>query len=123
MSASDLMTRPTPALRSDDSTVGTPEPQLAPQAPADYHLSVVVPVSRESDTLRQDHERHAAALAEFGPVEFIYVLDGQFPRTAAALEDLSREAGHSVRALVFNQTFGEAAALSVGLSTPAPPGS
>lgn len=114
MSASDLMTRPTASLHPNDPTLGALQPDSTNDVGADFQLSVVIPVSRESDTIRDDHERHAAALAEFGRVEFIYVLDGQFPRAMAALEALSREAGHNVRALVFNQTFGEAAALSVG---------
>ena len=112
-SSSNLMTPPA-ATAPDPLTAGASETGPADFAPTEFHLSVIVPVGRETDRIEHDHERHAAALAEMGPVEFIYVVDGQLPRTTEALARLSRVSGHTVRVLVFNQPFGESAALSVG---------
>jgi glycosyltransferase involved in cell wall biosynthesis len=108
------MTTITAPTLADERSLGSTEAAPADDAPAMFSLSVVVPVGRETQTILRDHERHAAVLAEFGPVEFIYVVDGQFPATTAALETLTRDSRQTVRVLVFNQTFGESAALSVG---------
>lgn len=108
------MTRTTTPTLPDESVLGSPETGPADFAPADFQLSVIVPVSRETESILHHHERHAAALAEFGPVEFLYIVDGQFPKTTSELEKLARDSDHTVRVLVFNQTFGDSAALSVG---------
>lgn len=107
--SSDLMTRTISATHADQSGLAPSDP-----GPAEFALSVIVPVARESDTILQDHALHEAALAEAGAVEFIYVVDGDLPKTTAALETLTQASGHTVRVLVFNQAFGESAALSVG---------
>ena len=99
---------------SAPNPAGLAETGPADFSPTEFHLSVIVPIAREVDRIAHDHERHANALAELGPVEFIYIVDGQLPRTTAALEELARVSGRTVRVLVFNQTFGESAALSVG---------
>ena len=77
-------------------------------------LSVVVPVTVEDPAVASHHARHMDALRGQGEVEFIYVLDGDLPVTAAALETLVQNHPGQLRVLVFNQPFGEAAALSVG---------
>ncbi|HEX2525920.1 MAG TPA: glycosyltransferase [Geminicoccus sp.] len=105
----------TPAIPTrSDQTSTIPAPGQTARPPTDLVLSVVVPVARETDTILTDHQRHALALEILGPVEFVYVVDGHLPRTTSALEKMARASGGTVRVLVFNQAFGEAAALSIG---------
>ncbi|MGF1473945.1 MAG: glycosyltransferase [Geminicoccaceae bacterium] len=80
----------------------------------DDMISVVVPVTTP---LHKARERHLAVEHELKATgrafEFIYVLDGGMQDYVDPLRDLY-DAGHPIKILCFDQTFGESAALTAG---------
>jgi hypothetical protein len=97
-------------------SAATALPRLETVAPAAAapDLSVVVVIGRDGGSVAGIHRRYRLALASLGlELEFLYVLDGPLPRTLAALREL-RSAGEIIEILTFSQSFGEAAALTVG---------
>jgi glycosyltransferase involved in cell wall biosynthesis len=77
-------------------------------------LSVVVPVNREEPDLAGTHRAYKAAIESIGGShEFIYVLDGSYPKTLATLKAL-KEADPLLIVLVLGGETGEAAALASG---------
>jgi hypothetical protein len=77
-------------------------------------LSVVVPVSGRYDNPREVYESYRDALCAQGvAVEFIYVIDGPYPKTFNVLAGLQAR-GEPIRIVQLARHFGEATALSVG---------
>jgi glycosyltransferase involved in cell wall biosynthesis len=77
-------------------------------------ISAIIPVLRDDSDVEGTFARYKASLARLGrPVELVYVLDGEQPRTLAALKGL-RCRGESIEILNFPRTMGESAALSAG---------
>jgi glycosyltransferase involved in cell wall biosynthesis len=77
-------------------------------------LSVVIPVVNGTDDFSDLFESYREALVQTGRnFEFLVVLDGPRPHIRAQLEGL-RAAGYPIRIFEFAQSFGEAAALTVG---------
>src|SRR5688500_16202999 len=84
-----------------------------PAPPAPTLLSVVVPVVERADDLQALHRAFADELDAHGIAhEFLFVVDGGFaqPPELAALGELD-----NVRVLRFARTFGETAALRLGI--------
>jgi glycosyltransferase involved in cell wall biosynthesis len=97
-------------LATPSSVAATPasEPDVA------VALSVVVPVNREEPDLAETHRAYKAAIESIGDTyEFIYVLDGSYPKTLATLKAL-KEADPLLIVLVLGGETGEAAALASG---------
>lgn len=77
-------------------------------------ISAIVPVSERFDNLTKLFAVYDEALVATGRVyEFIFVLDGRFPRVLAELDELQR-AHDYVTVIQLTQSFGEATALSAG---------
>ena len=77
-------------------------------------LSVIVPVSERQDDVQQLYSEYRAAIESTGKTfEMIYVLDGVLPDTMGILESLQRS-GEPLKIIQLTQSFGEAAALTVG---------
>lgn len=77
-------------------------------------ISVIVPVGgRFSDVAALYADYQAGVVALDLPYEFIYVLDGTYKKTAAALDGL-RASGEPIIAVSLTRRFGEATALMVG---------
>lgn len=77
-------------------------------------LSVVIPVNREEPDLPATHRAYTAAIEGIGSsYELIYVLDGHYPDTLAALKAL-KQSDPLVIVLVLGGETGEAAALAAG---------
>lgn len=77
-------------------------------------LSVVIPVQNERPDIKEIHDFYKKALEPTDyAVQFIYVVDGQYPTSLEALRKL-RESGEKIDILAHNQSFGEATALSTG---------
>ena len=75
-------------------------------------VSAVVVVSGRHDDTEAVYRAYAEALRLPGrEVEFVYVLDGEFPDVRASLRQLQCQ-GEPIRILQLNRAFGEAAALS-----------
>lgn len=78
-------------------------------------VSLIVPISEQAD-LRNFYETYAEVLQKAGySFEFVFVLEGDFPRLADDLSDLKRM-GAPVNILALARSFGEAAALTAGFS-------
>ena len=79
-----------------------------------YELTVVVPVSGRVDNTLELHRDYAAAFDEADcRVEFIYVLDGEYPGVRKLLGELQRE-HDNIRVIQLGRWFGEATALRAG---------
>lgn len=79
-------------------------------------LSVIVPVTKEETDLAQDFLAYRTALAETSDqIDFIYILDGPYPKTLDTLKAL-KKAGEPLEILSFAKRSGEGTALSVGCS-------
>lgn len=77
-------------------------------------LSAIIPVSERHDDMRGLYQEYKEALDQTGlTYEVVVVLDGQFPRIANDLAEL-RAQGERIRVVQLTQSFGEAAALTVG---------
>lgn len=80
-------------------------------------LSVIVPVTERFDDPVELFEAYDQALSVLGrDYEFIYVLDGAYRDTRAALLAL-QEAGRPLRVLQLSKSFGEATALTAGFES------
>ena len=78
-------------------------------------VSVIIPVGKRCDALRELHAGYRDALASRPEtIEFNYVLDGPRPAASKALERL-RSAGESLNEIQLARPFGEATALMVGI--------
>jgi glycosyltransferase involved in cell wall biosynthesis len=81
-------------------------------------VSVVVPVVERHDDLGLLYEALATALRERGKTfEFIFVVDGGERDVLPELRRLREARDPHVKVLVLGKTFGESAALTVGLNT------
>src|SRR3989304_5959891 len=78
------------------------------------HISVVVPLLNEEESLRELYEKIALTLREAGKrYEIIFVDDGSTDGSFAVLQELhARDA--SVKVVRFRRNFGKSAALSIG---------
>ena len=78
------------------------------------HISVVVPLLNEEESLRELYEKIASTLREAGKrYEIIFVDDGSTDGSFAVLQELhARDA--SVKVVRFRRNFGKSAALSIG---------
>jgi len=77
-------------------------------------ISAIVPVSERQDDVRQLYADYKAALDSLDrSYEVIFVLDGAFPRVYEELTSLRGE-GEAVKVMQLTQSFGEAAAFTVG---------
>lgn len=77
-------------------------------------VSAIVPVSERLDDARSLYVEYKEALTKAAvPHEFIFVLDGSYPETLLALQEL-RSAGEPIKVIVLAQSFGEATALTAG---------
>ena len=76
-------------------------------------LSIVAPVYDEAATIREFHDRVAAALPEI-PFELVIVDDGSKDRSAEVLEKLAAE-DPRVRVIFLSRNFGHQTALTAGL--------
>jgi glycosyltransferase involved in cell wall biosynthesis len=89
--------------------------QSAPQHPA---VSVVVPVVERHDDLRQIFDSFTEVLRRDGrSCEFIFVVDGGQREVLPELRRLRDAHPAEVKVLVLGKTFGESAALTVGLES------
>lgn len=86
------------------------------QAPSKQtpHVSVIIPLFNEEESLRELYERITVTLGGVGKsYEIIFVDDGSTDGSFAALKEL-RARDASVKAIRFRRNFGKSAALSVG---------
>ena len=95
---------PVPKLRSPNAVVDTDRP----------HITVVVPLFNESESLPELHQRLTAVLTGMGaPYELIFVDDGSRDGSLAVLQGLAASDSH-VRVILFRRNFGKSAALATG---------
>lgn len=86
----------------------------AAQVSSFNRISVVVPVSNRYDDPEILFNEYRHALSRLGAeLEFVYVIDGSFPKVYEALSTLQAN-GAPLRIIKLGRSFGEAAALSVG---------
>jgi undecaprenyl-phosphate 4-deoxy-4-formamido-L-arabinose transferase len=79
------------------------------------HVSLVVPVYNEAETIREVYRRSAEALETDGrPYEILFVDDGSTDGTWSALEDI-HEHDPNVRAVRFKRNFGQHPAMHAGI--------
>ena len=84
---------------------------------ADFDISVVVPISERHDDIERLFEMHRKILERRKlRYEFIFVIDGDFPKAVTILKKLSAKEPDIVRIIKFNRTFGEAKALAAGFA-------
>jgi len=77
-------------------------------------ISVVIPVSQHSGDLEEIYTRFSSELEKTGQLyEFIFIDDGIGEKSFQILKHI-QEQHANVKVIKFNQTFGEAVALSVG---------
>jgi len=77
-------------------------------------VSAIVPVSERQDDIHDLYTEYRTALDSLNrPYEIIFILDGAFPQAYEALASL-REQGAQIKLIQLTQSFGEAAALTVG---------
>jgi glycosyltransferase involved in cell wall biosynthesis len=80
-------------------------------------LSVIVPVGPRHDDIEALYQDYKRGLALTGKsCEWVFVLDGNFPREAAALERLSA-AGEPITTVRLTRHFGESTALMAGFQS------
>lgn len=77
-------------------------------------ISVVIPVTERCDDVTELFGSYRQALEETGrPLQFIFVLDGNFAQLADSIRCL--DAGtHALEIVALTRTFGESAALTIG---------
>jgi undecaprenyl-phosphate 4-deoxy-4-formamido-L-arabinose transferase len=79
------------------------------------HVSLVIPIYDEEQTVREVHRRSAEALERDGrPWEILFVDDGSRDGTWAVLEEIHRE-DPNVRAVRFKRNFGQHPAMHAGI--------
>jgi glycosyltransferase involved in cell wall biosynthesis len=82
-------------------------------------ISVLIPISERFDDLEHLFKVHHNILKSKGIIhEFIFILDGNFPAAAQALEKISGDTEYKkiVTIIKFNRSFGEAKAIATGFS-------
>ncbi|UCH09596.1 MAG: glycosyltransferase family 2 protein [Fidelibacterota bacterium] len=77
------------------------------------HISAIVPVYNELDSLSQLHEELTSALSQSGPYEIIYIDDGCDDGSSAKLKEIA-DHDSSVKMISFFRNYGKAAALAAG---------
>jgi len=80
-------------------------------------VSVIIPVTERFDDINelfQDYKRGLAQIAN--PVEFIYVLDGDFPDVFSELKKLQGN-NENIKIVKLAKCFGEAISLTAGVET------
>ena len=94
---------------------GWEDQRTGPDLPQDaVHLSVVIPVLNEGDSLQMLHEDLARVLEDLGrSYEVVFVDDGSTDHTFEVLGDLARGDDH-LRVVRLRRNFGQTAALSAG---------
>lgn len=79
-------------------------------------VSVVVPVVERYGDLKQLYQEFSAEIARLGfTSEFLFVVDDRQKNALPQLRDLQREGGGNVVIVTLGGTFGESAALTLGL--------
>jgi glycosyltransferase involved in cell wall biosynthesis len=79
-------------------------------------VSVIIPVSERFGDLAGLYAEFSAELRRLGrSFEFVFVVDGGQRACVPLLKDLKAREGDAVRIVVFGRSFGEAAALAVGI--------
>jgi glycosyltransferase involved in cell wall biosynthesis len=79
-----------------------------------FDISVIIPVGqRQTDPTRLYAAYKAALDKVAGRVEFIYVIDGQYPEYSAPLEALAAT-GEPITIIALTRSFGEATAIAAG---------
>ena len=77
-------------------------------------LTVIIPVTERFDDIDSVYQQYKRVIvATQTPFEFIYVLDGEYPSVAQALQQLI-EQGERIKIVKLAKWFGEATALTVG---------
>jgi glycosyltransferase involved in cell wall biosynthesis len=85
-------------------------------APPRWDVSVVVPVVERHDDLEALHREFSEELTRLGKTfEFLFVVDGGQASVVPALKDLKRRSADEITIVVLGRSFGESAALTVGL--------
>ncbi len=82
---------------------------------SEIHITVVVPLLNEEESLPELHRQLAANLAPYGEYEIIFVDDGSRDRSLEVLKEL-RTQDARVRLISFRKNFGKSAALNMGFS-------
>jgi glycosyltransferase involved in cell wall biosynthesis len=78
-------------------------------------ISVIIPVTERFDEPAELFRQYCSALEAFDcPLEFIYVLDGKFDELCSTICNLDSR-GHRLELIRLSRTFGESAALTVGI--------
>lgn len=81
------------------------------------NLSIVIPITQDNPDLQNTHFTYRRSLESTAKnIDFVYVLDGRYPKTIEILQALKQE-GEPIEILGFAKRSGEAAALSVGCHT------
>jgi glycosyltransferase involved in cell wall biosynthesis len=90
------------------------ERQMIPAARGEPHVSVVVPIYNEEESIPHLYERLTAALTALGrPYEIIAVDDGSRDRSFTLLRELAA-ADERLRVVRFRRNFGQTAAFAAG---------
>jgi len=77
-------------------------------------LSVIIPVTERHDDVEELYYEYKSAVEKTGQVfEFLYILDGPFPRAENQLNGL-KEKGESLKVIKLAKWFGESTALKIG---------
>ncbi len=93
--------------------------EAAPEKPESPELSVIVPVSERFDDVRALYREYRQGLEPLGRrLEFIYVIDGEYPDVVAVLRELQAE-GEPITIIKLAKWFGEATALTAGFEAAA----
>lgn len=78
-------------------------------------VSVIIPVTERFDSVKELFLDYKKGLAEIGnPIEFIYVLDGEFPDVFGDLKKL-QDSGETIKIVKLAKWFGESIALTAGI--------
>lgn len=77
------------------------------------HISAIVPVYNELDSLSQLHEELTSALSQSGTYEIIYIDDGCDDGSSAKLKEIA-DHDSRVKMISFFRNYGKAAALAAG---------
>ena len=85
-------------------------------APPDHHLSLIVPVYNEQDSVDLLIERIHEAMRDYGsPWELVIVDDGSLDATATRVLEAIERYGRHVRLAQLQRNFGQTAAMQAGI--------
>src|SRR3990170_1231320 len=78
------------------------------------HLSIIVPLYNEEESIHLLYERIRKACDSLGlPYEVVFIDDGSRDRTFTILEEVHRQDGR-VKAVRFRKNYGQTAAMAAG---------